>query len=224
MQQDAPKPRRSTPSPIAPITATDVPVFYKEKHISYWLRCLRSPLPTAYTSNSSNRVTLAFFTVSALDLLGVLFTRTTELERREYLDWLYRCQHPNGGFCGFPRADHPGEAATVPATYFALSSLCVLGDDLDRVRRGDCLKWLKKMQRPSGSFGELLGEHDAILGGTDSRFGYCAMCVRWILRGHSRGTVGGAEDIDIAALIECIQRSEVGSSLPPFSSHHTQVI
>ena len=129
MQQDAQEPRRSTPSPVTPITA--------------------------------------------LDLLGVLFTRTAEQERNEYLDWLYRCQHPQGGFCGFPHADHPNEAATVPATYFALSSLCVLGDDLDRVRRGDCLRWLKKMQRPSGSFGELLGEHDSILGGTDSRFGYC---------------------------------------------------
>lgn len=211
MQPHAPKPFSSTPPPS--IAATDVPVFHKEKHISYWLRCLRTPLPTAYTSNASNRLTLAFFSVSALDLLGVLFARTSPIERAEYIDWIYSCQHsPTGAFCGFPGGERYGEKASLPATYFALSSLCVLGDDLGRVRRMDCLRWLNNMQRKSGSFGETLQDDGTIHGGTDTRFGYCAMCIRWILRGDVAGPTGGIDDIDVENLVRCIRRSEVGTA------------
>ena len=221
--QHAPEPF-SSHSPPPSITAADVPVFHKEKHISYWLRCLRTVLPTAYTSNSSNRMTLAFFTVSALDLLGVLFSKTSYNERREYVDWIYSCQHSRtGGFCGFPGGEKFGEAASVPATYFALASLCVLGDDLYRVRRKDCLGWLKNMQRESGSFGEMHSDDGTIQGGTDTRFGYCAMCVRWILRGEASGSVEGVEDIDIDALVQCIRRSEVGTS-PGSSDRYDSLI
>ncbi|PQE03438.1 hypothetical protein CJF30_00005427 [Rutstroemia sp. NJR-2017a BBW] len=40
------------------------------KHVKYWHRCLNSLLPTAYTSTDSTRMTLGFFILSALDLLG----------------------------------------------------------------------------------------------------------------------------------------------------------
>lgn len=201
-------------------TATDAPIFRKEKHISYWLRCLRSPLPQPYTSSDANRMTLAFFTVSALDLLGVLFTRTTKAERDEYIAWIYRCQHPDGGFRAFTGADMAEyrssasavwDPANVPATYFALSSLCVLQDDLQRVDRRSCLSWLRRMQRPDGSFGQTLGENGDVLGGMDTRFGYCAMVIRWILRGGQEGVVEGVPDIDVATLAQCIRGSEVGT-------------
>lgn len=201
-------------------TATDAPIFRKEKHISYWLRCLRSPLPQPYTSNDANRMTLAFFTVSALDLLGVLFTRTTKAERDECIAWIYRCQHPDGGFRAFTGADlgdrRNGEnalwdPANVPATYFALSSLCVLQDDLRRFDRRECLSWLRRMQRPDGSFGQTLGEDGEVLGGMDTRFGYCAMVIRWLARGDLEGEVEGVPDVDTEALAYCIRGSEVGT-------------
>ncbi|KAI9658814.1 MAG: hypothetical protein M1831_003840 [Alyxoria varia] len=228
-------------SPV--MTAADVPVFFKEKHISYWLRCLRSPLPTAYTSTDSNRLTLAFFTVSALDLLGVLFNRTTKEERGAYIAWIYSCQHPAGGFLGYPLAspktnDHGGtrdegkhgadrvslwNVPTMPATYFALVALSVLGDDLKKVKRGPCLRWLRQMQRPDGSFGELLGEDDQVKGGMDTRFAYFATVIRWVLRGDVSGDIEGESDFHVDLLVKCIRGSETydgGISEEPFHEAH----
>jgi len=202
----------------APIMATDTPLFLKEKHVTYWLRCLRSPLPHHYTSNDSNRMTLAFFTISALDLLGALHTRTTPAEREEYTSWIYRCQHPDGGFRGFPGTDFGDrtteenkmwDPANVPATYFALATLCILGDDLLRVRRRECLKWLLRVQREDGSFGETLGPDDHIEGGMDTRYGYCALIIRYILRGDAKGDVDGVPDVKTVEMVECIKRSQV---------------
>lgn len=197
--------------------ATDVPLFHKQKHVQYWLRCLRTPLPQLYTSNDATRMTFAFFTISALDLLGVLFVKTTPEERAEYADWIYRCQHPEGGFRGFPGTDlgdkrndqnRVWDPAHLPSTYFALASLCVLGDDLARVNKTACLTWLRKLQRPDGSFGELLGLNDHIEGGMDSRFGYCAMGIRWILRGNITGPSYDVDDVRVQDFVECIGRSQ----------------
>ncbi|KAL9104072.1 MAG: hypothetical protein Q9163_000924, partial [Psora crenata] len=56
--------------------------FHKSKHIKYWLRCLKTLLPSAYTSNDSQRMTFAYFTLSALDLLDALDDHITTEERR----------------------------------------------------------------------------------------------------------------------------------------------
>lgn len=200
--------------------AADVPLFNKNKHISYWLRCLRTPLPTAYTSNDSNRMMLSFFILSALDLLGVLFTRTSPAERREYADWIYKCQHPSGGFRGFPGTDFGQrrsdknavwDPANLAATYFALSGLCVLGDDLEMVDRRACLQWLSTVQREDGSFGELKTSGDQIIGGGDDRFAYMAAGIRWILRGEMEEPVEGLADIDVKGLVNWINSTEVGN-------------
>ena len=103
------------------------------------------------------------------------------------------------------------DPANVPATYFALAALCVLRDDLSRVDRRGCLAWLRRMQRPDGSFGQTLGEDGAVEGGMDTRFGYCAMVTRWILRGEIDGDVEGVPDVDVEALVRCIRGSEVGT-------------
>jgi len=167
-------------------------------------------------------MTLAFFIVSALDLLGALFTRTTLEERQDYIDWVYSCQHPDGGFRGFPATDFGDrrndenavwDPANLPATYFALSLLCVLKDDLSRVKRKQCLRWLRSVQRPDGSFGELLGADGRVEGGNDTRYGYCAMGIRWILRASVFGVVEGEEDVKVDKLVECIRKAEVGGTL-----------
>lgn len=200
--------------------ATDVPLFNKEKHVSYWLRCLRTPLPQAYTSNDANRMTLTFFILSSLDLLGVLFTRTSPAERREYADWIYNHQHPRGGFRGFSGTDFGNlrnpknqiwDPATLSATYFALASLSVLADDLRRVERVKCLTWLQGMQRPDGSFGDFLGPGGHVEGGMDTRFGYFAASIRWWLRRSKRGLDADIPDFDVEKLVRCISESEVSA-------------
>lgn len=164
---------------------------------------------------------LAFFIISALDLLGAWDSVTNENERNEYVNWIYHCQHPMGGFRMWPGTDFGALAgpenakwdpANVPATYFALAALLIVGDDLQRVNRRKTLDWLRKMQRDDGSFGETLID-GCIEGGMDPRFGYCATGARRILRGCSDGplTIDGIaiDDIDTDALVRCVQQSEV---------------
>ena len=198
--------------------AADVPLFNKDKHVQYWLRCLRTPLPTAYTSNDTNRMMLSFFILSALDILGVLFTRTSPSERKEYADWIYNCQHPKGGFRGFSGSDFGKQAtnenevwdpANLAATFFALSALCVLGDDLQAVDRRACLQWLRSMQRRDGSFGELKDHQNKIVGGGDPRFLYMAAGIRWVLRGDVHGAVDGVPDLDLGQLQDWVAGSQV---------------
>lgn len=166
---------------------------------------------------------LAYFIISALDLLDALNTVSTQHERRDYVNWIYRCQHPDGGFRMWPGTDF-GERATrenaqwdpanIPATYFALAALLILDDDFQRLKRTQCLLWLQKMQRKDGSFGETL-VNGTIEGGRDPRFGYCATGIRHILRGDSAGqmVIDGqtVHDIDVDEFVRCVSAAEVGT-------------
>ena len=188
-------------------------IFYKQKHIKYWLRCLKTHLPAAYTSNDSQRISLAFFILSALDLLGSLHTHTTAAERAEYRDWILQCQHPNGGFRGFTgtivgKESEPCvyDSANLAATYFALAALAVLGDGIQHVDREQCFQWLRTLQRQNGSFGEGVGRDGRIEGAEDMRFAQLAAGTRWFLR---RGKMESSQDIDSEALVGWIESSVV---------------
>lgn len=175
-----------------------------------------------YTSNDSNRMYLTYFILSACDLLDIITTSTTPAERQDWIDWIYHCQHPNGGFRMWPGTDFGERAsaenakwdpANINATYFALTSLLILGDDLKRVNRKHTLRWVHDMQRDDGSFGETLvdGKQE---GGRDPRLGYCATGVRYILRGATEpGPINidgeSVDDINFDKYIECLRRAEV---------------
>lgn len=192
------------------------PALLSDRHVKYWLRCAKTFLPEAYTSNDSNRMTLAFFIVSALDLLDLLESKVDTDERDSWISWIYSCQLDSGGFRGFTGTkfgndirtskNQHWDPANVPATFFALVTLIVLGDDLSRVRRRECLAWLPKVQREDGSFGETLGENESIEGGSDLRFCCCAAGVRHILRGP-RGI--DVKDINVDRLVAYIAACQV---------------
>ncbi|KAI5358616.1 putative terpenoid cyclases/protein prenyltransferase alpha-alpha toroid [Septoria linicola] len=192
----------------------------KDRQVKYWKRCLKTLLPHHYTGNEGNRMYLGFFMLSALDLLDSWHDVANETERNDYVNWIYRCQHPDGGFRMWPGTDFDQrrndenakwDPANVPATFFALSALLVAGDDLTRVRRKATLEWICRMQRPDGSFGETNIE-GTINGGMDPRFGYCATGVRYILRGNESGplTLDGTTvaDIEVDRLVGCIRLAE----------------
>lgn len=169
---------------------------------------------------------IAYFTFLSLDLLGALdSTLSDPKEREDCLNWVYICQHHEGGFRGSPGVDLDGrehlsnevwDSSSVPATFFALSILAMLRDDFSRVKRKECLAWLRKVQRPDGSFGEHLGENGVVEGGMDTRFGFCAVGIWWILRGASSGDNEGMPDIDIDGLIRCIRLAQVRLPISPF--------
>ncbi|KAK4540304.1 hypothetical protein LTR36_009616 [Oleoguttula mirabilis] len=196
------------------------PRLEKARHIKYWTRCLKTFLPRQYTGNDSNRMYLAYFIISALDLLDALNTVSTGNERRDHVNWIYRCQHPKGGFRMWPGTDLGDRAndtnakwdpANIPATYFALAALLILDDDFERVKRGQCLLWLQKMQREDGSFGETLVD-GVVEGGRDPRLGYCATGVRHILRGSSAEPISidgqTVRDIDVDSFVRCVRVAE----------------
>ncbi|KAF2429855.1 terpenoid cyclases/Protein prenyltransferase [Tothia fuscella] len=217
---------------VHPIVVEHKSHFNKPRHVKYWLRCLKTYLPQQYQSTDSNRTMLAFFTLAALDLLDSLKPNTTPEEREQYIDWVYLCQHPDGGFRGFPGSDlgeHRNEEnkvwdpANVAGTYFAFCMLAILEDDFGRVNKKACLTWLRRVQRPDGSFGETVGEEGKVEGGMDPRFGYMAMGIRWFLRGRATGDVMGVPDVDADKLVECVRISQTydgGISEAPFHEAH----
>jgi geranylgeranyl transferase type-1 subunit beta len=212
-------------------TLSESPLNYP-RHIKYWRRNLKTLLPHFYTSNDSNRMLLALFTVSALDILGDLDSALSSEERQGHIDWVYRCQLPEGGFRPWPGTDFDAQRndgnkrwdpAHVPGTFFALLTLVVLGDDLERVKRREILEWLCKMQRPEGSFGETVSEDGLVQGGNDSRFGYMATAIRWILRGDLEGPCDGIPDINVDNFVLCVQEAETydgGISEAPYHEAH----
>lgn len=160
---------------------------------------------------------LAYLIVSALELLNVLEESMTNDERAGYINWIYHCQHPCGGFRMWPGTDFgvrssndnaKWDPAHVPATYFALTTLLTLGDDLDRVDHQRTLEWLRTMQRTDGSFGETM-INGQIEGGNDPRFTYCATGCRYILRSQCTEGSIPSDDFDIAALVRSICDSQV---------------
>ncbi|KAI1173656.1 terpenoid cyclases/Protein prenyltransferase [Nemania sp. FL0916] len=212
------------------------------RHIRYWQRCFRSVLPHHYTSNDSIRLTLGFFILSALDLLAPSSATplVTPEERTRLRDWVLRLQHPHGGFCGSPHhvlphgltsrfdADTNTQVARDPsnaniaATGFALLCLGLLaeGDGADAFQHVDrvrTLRWLKKLQREDGSFGEVLTDDGRVSGGRDMRYCYIATIIRWAL--------GGAEgdkslDFNVEALVGHIRRAQTFDGGMSESSMH----
>lgn len=208
------------------------PTFNHAKHVKYWRRNLKTFLPHHYTGNDNNRMVLAFFILSAADILGDLESALSEQERQDYIEWIYHCQLPGGGFRPAPATDFGclrneenavWDPAHVPGTFFALLNLALLGDNLERVKRREILEWLNKLQRPDGSFGETLGQNGRIEGGKDPRFGYMVAGIRWVLRGNLEGSVDGVPDIDVDQFVHCIRNSETydgGISEAPFHEAH----
>lgn len=52
-------------------------------------------------SSAPYSMSLAFFALSSLDLLGALAS-ITPAEKAGYVEWIYAQQHPQGGFRGSP--------------------------------------------------------------------------------------------------------------------------
>lgn len=170
-------------------------------------------------TGESSRMSFGFFIVAALDLLGSLETAIALEERQSWIEWIYACQVPHtGGFRGFPgtalgalRSPHNWhwDPANLPNTYFALATLLILGDDLARVRRRECLAWVTRLQHPDGSFGEFLGEDDVVQGGRDPRLCMCAAGTVRILMGNSDDEQGAAVGIDQLRLQQYLANCQV---------------
>ncbi|KAL2268245.1 hypothetical protein VTJ83DRAFT_3091 [Remersonia thermophila] len=219
----------------------DEPTLDIDRHLRYWTMCLRSPLPHHYLSSDGNRMALAYFMINSVAILTPPGSGKPSpipaSDRRSLRRWVLSLQQPGGGFAGSPTLALPpgpdgvqavdASVANLPATLFALQLLALLADDdddddddndgaaaaFDGVDRARTLRWLRRLQRPDGSFGEALkhlpGRGWFVGGGYDMRYCYIAAAVRWILRGDvQEGEPGWVDDFDTHALARYILSSQ----------------
>ncbi|XP_061719510.1 geranylgeranyl transferase type-1 subunit beta [Cydia pomonella] len=160
------------------------------QHVKYFMRFL-DILPSSLSSHDTTRVTIAYFSVAGLDVLGSITSISVELRSR-IIEWLYHLQvHPNKetgdmSMCGFQGSStinielHPENAhyrcGHLAMTYTALCTLVTLGDDLSRVNRKALVEGVKALQTEEGNFAATLSGCES-----DMRFVYCAACISYIL-------------------------------------------
>ncbi|KAJ3041288.1 Geranylgeranyl transferase type-1 subunit beta [Rhizophlyctis rosea] len=188
----------------------------RSNDILYFKRHLEL-LPDHYTSTDTNRMTLAYFGISALDLLGVLEEETSGEERSGWVEWVYAQQvHPNEGRevatqkqCGFRGAPYAGavfdstnskvcnpyDTGHLAMTYTALAILIILGDDLSRVNREAIVSSMKDLQQADGSFVPCPGSSES-----DMRFLFCACAISYMLNDWS--------GVDRERALEFVRKSE----------------
>ncbi|TPX34505.1 hypothetical protein SmJEL517_g02860 [Synchytrium microbalum] len=139
-------------------------------------------------------MTLLYFCLAALDLLGEIDTPALKSRKERCINWIYACQvigdAQNDTVCGgFKGSTFTGasfdttkrvyttqEMGHIAMTYTALACLRILDDDMSRVNKENIVVTLKKLQQPDGSFVPYLGSRES-----DMRFLYCACAVSTFL-------------------------------------------
>ncbi len=190
-------------------------------HIRFLKYCL-NVLPSKYEAQEVNRLTLAYFVINALNLLGQLHL----VEKKKTVDWIYSLQvvpdpaapeynAQNFGFRGSPffgnkfnpACESRGPVALhdqghLAMDYCALCLLKILGDDLSRVNRQALLRGVRLLQQHDGSFSPVGGGSE-----NDMRFVYCAAAVCYMLDDFSGMDVERA-----TAFVKSSQRYDGGLS------------
>lgn len=173
-------------------------VLAKDRHAKFLQRTLHV-LPSSLSSFDTQRITISFFAISGLDVLGRL--DILDGQKNDIIEWLYlslispktpALENDNlspdilrlCGFRGSPAlkisssslSTHPHDHGHIAMTYTALASLVIMGDDLSRIDRSALLTGVRALQLPDGSF------MAALEGGeNDMRFLYCAAAICHIL-------------------------------------------
>eukprot|EP00933_Yihiella_yeosuensis_P036081 TRINITY_DN29785_c0_g2_i4.p1 TRINITY_DN29785_c0_g2~~TRINITY_DN29785_c0_g2_i4.p1 ORF type:complete len:319 (+),score=34.06 TRINITY_DN29785_c0_g2_i4:217-1173(+) len=166
-------------------SAMNIDAFLVAKHVAFFKKHSQS-FAEQYKTMDTNRLTLLYFCISGLDLLGKL----DEIDRDDTVRYIYSYQSPladHGGFYGYPRVefqsqemDKENNQPHIANTYVALIMLIILGDDLSGVDRDAIVHALRKWQLPDGSFCCVHGL-SSLDSESDMRFVYCAASICYIL-------------------------------------------
>lgn len=135
------------------------------------------------------RMTIAFFAVSGIDVLGYMDILSPD-QRQQICNWIYRHQvapkeeNPVqcGGFLGSSTLNIKGyldvncaeqyKWGHLAMSYTAIAILLALGDDLSRLDRAAIVRGVAATQREDGSFSATVEGSEQ-----DMRFVYCAACI-----------------------------------------------
>ncbi|KAH9790658.1 protein farnesyltransferase subunit beta [Citrus sinensis] len=153
---------------VPPIAQTLMMELQRKNHVEYLLRGLQQ-LGPSFCSLDANRPWICYWILHSMALLGEFVD--ADLEDRT-IEFLSRCQDPNGGYGG-----GPGQMPHLATTYAAVNALISLGGEksLPSINRSKVYTFLKCMKDPSGAF----RMHDA--GEIDVRACYTAISVASIL-------------------------------------------
>ncbi|KAL6524674.1 hypothetical protein OROHE_015956 [Orobanche hederae] len=143
---------------------SETSVFERERHILY-LEMMYQLLPSAYQDREINRLTLAYFVVSGLDILSAL----DRIDKEVLINWVLSLQAPpnnetpleNGFFYGFHGSRSSEFQSTdnraavlngshLASTYCALAILKTVGYDLSLVDTELLSASMKNLQQPDG--------------------------------------------------------------------------
>lgn len=159
--------------------------FQLSKHAAYFRKHMQV-LHEQYKGMDTNRLTLLYFSVSGLDLLGQI----DMVDKEAVIAYIYSLQSPRqdrGGFYGYPKTEFASEELDkcnnqphITNTYVSLVMLLILGDDLGRVNREALVQSLKSWQLSDGSFCCITGI-SSLDSESDMRFVYCAASIMYIL-------------------------------------------
>jgi len=172
-----------------------------DKHAKFLLRTLQgitsiendSVLPGSSASYDNQRITIAYFAISGLDILDRL--NLIDDMREDIIGWVYnllinrdtddtsRCGFRGSSTFKLESGDHPThlhDYGHIAMTYTALAILVILGDDLSRIDRESLCAGLRSLQLSDGSF-----KAAAEGGENDMRFIYCAAAISTFLNSKS---------------------------------------
>lgn len=141
-----------------------LPRLNRQEHIKYLKKALNY-LPPEYKALDASRPWLCYWIIHGLTLLDVILP-PEQYDR--FINFLARCQHPEGGFSG-----SPGQYAHLAPTYAAVNALCTIGTEraYSVINRPALHRFLMRMRQPDGSFTIHQG------GEIDVRGSYCALSV-----------------------------------------------
>ena len=157
-----------------------------------------------------SRLSIAFFTISGLDVLGRL--DLIERSKKEIVDWIYLFQIKSStddsvercGFRGSTQAaiclskpsQHKLDTSHITMTYSALNTLLILGDDLKGINKESIVSGIRALQLPSGSFAATLQGSES-----DVRFVYCAAAISYLLQDWSGVNVEAATNYIVSCIV-----------------------
>ncbi|KAL9380841.1 hypothetical protein Peur_026498 [Populus x canadensis] len=155
-------------SNIPPVAQTTMLELQRDEHIKYLNEGLKQ-LGPSFVALDSSRPWLCYWIIHSMALLGESLDYQLE---NNAIDFLNRCQDPNGGFGG-----GPGQMPHLATTYAAVNSIVTLGGQkaLSSINRDKLYNFLLRMKDPSGAF----RMHDA--GEIDVRACYTAISVASIV-------------------------------------------
>jgi geranylgeranyl transferase type-2 subunit beta len=140
---------------------------YVSKHLNYLqnLDKTRDKNSIGFYFNEHLKVSALYWGCSALNLLNNLSSHN----KSETINFLLKCQNPNGGFGG-----SIGQDSHITSTHYALLTLAQF-NSLNLISAEPIANYIKSLQNSDGSFkGDEYAE-------TDSRFSYCAVAILKII-------------------------------------------